>query len=152
MYDVTTGVFRMGCITGSAARAVEHHNWEPFFVKKALREQQLTLFGYKGKQVRDVIHARDLADLFLRFVENPRTGVVYNVGGGRDNSISLLESIDLIENLTGKTMDYGFGEKREADHQWWISNLQKVQSHFPDWQIETSVEEIFREIVEYLSD
>jgi CDP-paratose 2-epimerase len=99
LYGIKTGVFRMGCITGGRAMAVEQHNWEPYFIKKALTGEVLTIYGYKGYQVRDVIHARDLARLFYEFVNNPRPGEVYNVGGGRGNSISLLEAIDLIEEI-----------------------------------------------------
>lgn len=146
MYGIDTGCFRMGCITGGAARAVELHNWEPYFVKLALTGEELTIYGYEGYQVRDVIHARDLADLFRRYLENPRQGAVYNVGGGRENSISLRESFDLIENVTGSRLDYTFGEQREADHKWWITDLSKVRTHYPDWNIEYDLREIFEEI------
>lgn len=149
LYDLTTGVFRMGCITGGAARAVEMHNWEPFFVKKALTGEKLTVFGYEGYQVRDVIHARDLAKLFYEYLRDPRPGEVYNVGGGRENSISLLESFDLIERITGKSMNYEHGEQREADHQWWISDTTKARNHY-DWEIEIGLEEIFRDIYDAL--
>lgn len=152
MYGVPAGVFRMGCITGSAAMAVEKHNWEPFFVKQALLEEPLTLFGYGGKQVRDVIHARDLADLFVRYIEDPTPAGVYNIGGGRKNSISLLESIDLIEEITGKTMDYDHGPGREADHQWWISDLSRIKQDYPDWEQEMTVEETFRKIAENMEE
>jgi CDP-paratose 2-epimerase len=150
LYGLKTGIFRMGCITGGAAQAVEMHNWEPFFVKKALTGELLTIFGYDGYQVRDVIHARDLAKLFYEFVNNPRPGEVYNIGGGRKNSISLLEAIDLIEKITNKKMNYKFGPEREADHIWWISNINKVRSHYPHWDIEISLEEIFKEIYNLL--
>lgn len=146
MYGIDAACFRMGCITGGAARAVELHNWEPYFVKLALTGGELTIFGYEGYQVRDVIHARDLADLFLRYIESPKSGEVYNVGGGRENSISLRESFDLIENVTGKELSYTFGEKREADHQWWISDLSKVKSDYPGWELEYGLEEIFEDI------
>lgn len=146
MYGIDTGCFRMGCITGGAARAVELHNWEPYFVKLALTGEELTVYGYEGYQVRDVIHARDLAKLFRRFLEDPQPGEVYNVGGGRQNSISLRESFDLIEEVTGSRIDYTLGERREADHKWWITDISKVQSHYPDWEIEYNLYEIFEEI------
>jgi CDP-paratose 2-epimerase len=151
LYNLNTGVFRMGCITGGAARAVEMHNWEPFFVKKALTGDSLSVFGYSGYQVRDVIHARDLARLFAEFLREPRSGEVYNVGGGRDNSISLLESFDLIEDITGQSMNYELAEGREADHQWWISDISKAKNHY-DWDIEIGLESIFQEIYESLRD
>lgn len=150
LYDLNVASFRMGCITGGAARAVELHNWEPYFVKLALTGEQLTVYGYEGYQVRDVIHADDLAELFRRYLANPRAGEVYNVGGGRENSISLRESFDLIEDVTGHELDYVHGEQREADHQWWISDLSKVKSHYPDWELTYGLRDIFQEISESL--
>lgn len=149
LYDLKAASFRMGCITGGAAKAVELHNWEPFFMKKALAGEKLTIFGYEGFQVRDIIHARDIAKLFYKYIENPRGGEVYNVGGGRENSTSLLEAIDLIEEITGNTMEYEHGDQRKADHQWWISDLTKAKNHF-DWDIDIGVEEIFTDIHEEL--
>jgi len=146
LYGLKTGVFRMGCITGDAARAVEMHNWEPLFVRKALNGEMLTIYGYEGYQVRDVIHARDLARLFYEFVGQPVAGGVYNVGGSRRNSISLLESIDLIQEITGKEINYNFGPAREGDHIWWITNINKVKSQFPHWDIKIGLREIFSEI------
>lgn len=151
LYGLKTGVFRMGCITGGTAKAVEMHNWGPYFVKKALKGEELTIYGYKGYQVRDVIHARDLAELFYEFLKDPRPGEVYNVGGSRQNSISLLEAIDLIEKITGKKMDYKFGPKREADHIWWITDISKARNHFPKWGIKKNLKEIFYEIYEALA-
>jgi len=152
LYGLKTGIFRMGCITGGAARAVEMHNWEPYFVKKALTGETLTIFGYGGYQVRDVIHAKDLAELFYEFSKNPRAGEVYNIGGSRKNSISLLEAIDLIEEITGRRINYVFGKEREADHIWWISNINKVRNHYPDWDVKIRLKEIFKEIYEILAD
>jgi len=151
-YGIDAACFRMGCITGGAARAVELHNWEPYFVKLALTGEELTVFGYEGYQVRDVIHARDLADLFRRYLESPRSGEVYNVGGGRDNSISLRESFDLIEEVTGNRIRYTHGDRREADHQWWITDLSKVHNHYPDWEIDRDLQEIFEEIAAVLRE
>lgn len=151
LYGLKTGVFRMGCITGGAAKAVELHNWEPYFVKKALTGEKLTLYGHQGYQVRDVIHARDLASLFYEFVIHPRPGEVYNVGGGRDNSVSLLEAIELVEEITGKTLTYSYGQEREGDHIWWISNLNKVKHHYPKWRLQNNLQAIFTEIYEDLT-
>lgn len=152
MYGIDAACFRMGCITGGAARAVELHNWEPYFVKHALTGEELTIYGYEGYQVRDVIHARDLANLFRRYLEDPRPGEVYNIGGGRKNSISLLESIDLIEDVTGNRLGFTYGEKRQADHKWWISDLSKVKSHYPDWELTYDLQEIFQEISDTLKE
>jgi CDP-paratose 2-epimerase len=150
LYGLKTACFRMGCITGGAAKAVEMHNWEPFFVKKALTGEELTIFGHEGYQVRDVIHAADLAKLFLEFIKAPRPGEVYNIGGARRNSISLLEAIDLIEKVTGKKMNYKLGPEREADHIWWISDIGKARLHYPKWDLEIGLEETFRDIYEAL--
>jgi CDP-paratose 2-epimerase len=152
LYGLKTGVFRMGCITGGAAKAVEMHNWEPYFIKKALTGETLTIYGYGGYQVRDVIHAADLADLFLEFIKNPRAGEVYNVGGSRQNSISLLESFDLIESITGKKLNYKHGPPREADHIWWISNISKAMLHYPTWKLKRGLKETFTEIYNVLCD
>ncbi|MBI4039343.1 NAD-dependent epimerase/dehydratase family protein [Candidatus Daviesbacteria bacterium] len=146
LYGLTAGVFRMGCITGASAKAVELHNWEPHFIKKNMSGETLNIFGFGGKQVRDVIHARDLALLFWEFVQSPRRGEVYNVGGGRKNSISLLESFDLIESITGKKMKWQLKEAREGDHQVYISDISKVKSHYPNWDIRIGLPEIFRDI------
>ncbi|MGD0420691.1 MAG: NAD-dependent epimerase/dehydratase family protein [Xanthobacteraceae bacterium] len=151
LYGLKTGIFRMGCITGGSAKATELHNWEPFFVKKAMTGEVLTVFGHEGYQVRDVIHAADLAKLFYAFVKEPRAGEVYNIGGGRKNSISLLESFDLIERVTGHRMNYQLGPAREADHIWWISDISRARLHYPDWDIRISLEEVFKDIHEVLA-
>jgi CDP-paratose 2-epimerase len=151
LYGLKTGVFRMGCITGGVAKAVEMHNWEPYFVKKALTGEKITIYGYEGYQVRDMIHAKDLARLFYEFINNPRAGEVYNIGGGRRNSISLLEAIDLIEEITGERLKYDFGPAREGDHIWWITNINKARSHYPSWDITMDLKMIFKEIYEFLT-
>lgn len=150
LYGLKAGCFRMGCITGGAARAVEMHNWEPFFVRKAITGETLNVYGYGGYQVRDVIHARDLARLFLEFIRKPRSGEAYNVGGARQNSISLLESFDLIEEITGKKVKYSMKPEREADHIWWISDISKARKHFPGWDLKIGLKEVFTEIYEAL--
>lgn len=152
LYGLKTGVFRMGCITGGAAKAVEMHNWEPYFIRKALTGETLTIYGYGGYQVRDVIHAGDLAELFYEFIKNPKAGEVYNVGGGRQNSISLLESFDLIEDVTGKKINYKLGQAREGDHIWWISNINKTMSHYPNWKIRIGLRDVFTEIYNVLCE
>jgi CDP-paratose 2-epimerase len=152
LYGLKTGVFRMGCITGGAAKAVEMHNWEPYFISKALTGETLTVYGYEGYQVRDVIHAADLSELFYEFIGNPRSGEVYNVGGSRQNSISLLESFDLIESITGKKINYKYGPEREADHIWWISDISKAMSHYPNWKLKRGLRETFTEIYNVLCD
>ncbi|MBS3067639.1 NAD-dependent epimerase/dehydratase family protein [Candidatus Micrarchaeota archaeon] len=150
LYGLKTGIFRMGCITGGAAKAAEMHNWEPFFIKKALTGEELTIFGHAGYQVRDVIHAADLAKLFFEFIKKPRAGEVYNIGGARKNSISLIEAIDLIEDITNKKIKYKMGPEREADHIWWISNINKARDHYPAWNIRIGLKEVFEDIYKAL--
>jgi CDP-paratose 2-epimerase len=152
LYGLKTGIFRMGCITGASARATEAHNWEPFFVRKALTGEQLTIYGHGGYQVRDVIHASDLAKLFFEFVNDPSPGEVFNVGGGRDNSISLLESFDLIEKITGKRISSKQGPEREGDHLWWITDNGKARSYYPKWGIKKGLQDIFSEIHDSLRE
>lgn len=148
LYGLKSASFRMGCITGGAAKAVEMHNWEPFFVKRAMDGKMLHVYGHDGYQVRDVIHARDLAKLFLDYIKKPRPGEVYNVGGARQNSISLLESFDLIEEITGHKMKYKLKPEREADHIWWVSDISKTRKHFPSWDVRINLRQVFTEIYE----
>ena len=151
LYGLKSGVFRMSCITGGAAQAVELHNWEPYFMKKNLTGETLSIYGFGGKQVRDVIHASDLARLFKQFVDTPRPGEVYNIGGGRNNSISLLEAIDLIESITGKRMNYEFKPAREGDHQVYITDLGKVSMHY-DWHVSMGLRDIFDDVYHAVSN
>ncbi len=146
LYGLKTGIFRLGCITGPMAKAVEMHNWEPYFIRTNMEGKTLNVYGWKGKQVRDVIDARDLVAAFMAFVNKPRPGEVYNMGGGRKNSISLLESFNLIESITGKPMKYVLKEAREGDHQVYISDLGKFKSHYPQWDIRLDLRRIFTDI------
>ena len=149
LYGLKTGVFRMGCITGPRTMAVEMHNWEPYFMWVNLTGKILNVYGFKGKQVRDVIDARDLVRAFDKFARHPRSGEVYNMGGGRRNSISLLESFHIIEKITRKPMKYVLKSKREGDHKVYISNLTKFKSQY-DWEIEIGLNQIFRDIYDWL--
>jgi len=149
LYGLDTGIFRLSCITGPLSKAVEMQNWEPYFIRVNLLGQTLNVYGFKGKQVRDVIDARDLVRAFDAFFKKPRKGEVYNMGGGRPNSISLLESFKLIERLTGKPMHYQLAPRRDGDHQVYITDLNKFTSHYP-WKIEIGLEQVFRDIYEWL--
>lgn len=146
LYGIKTGIFRLGCITGPMAKAVEMHNWEPYFVKANMDGKLLNVYGFKGKQVRDVIDARDLVAAMSQFAAKPRDCEVYNMGGGRSNSISLLESFDLIESITGKPMKYEIKEGREGDHQVYVSDLSKFKKHYPEWDITFDLKTVFTDI------
>jgi CDP-paratose 2-epimerase len=151
-YGIPTACFRMGCITGPMAKAVEEHNWIPYFFRKNLAKQVLSIFGYKGKQVRDIIHADDLVRAFDAWLDNPRGGEYYNMGGGRENSTSLLEALERIEALTSKPTDWELEPKRTGDHQVYISNLSKFKEHYPEWDIQIGLDEIFEQVYEGVRD
>lgn len=141
-------VFRGGCLTGPSHSGVELHGFLSYLVKVALSGAKYSVFGYKGKQVRDNIHSHDVVRAIEEFAENPRPGEVYNMGGGRENSVSLLEAIARIESLTGRRVDWTYvDEPRKGDHICYISNLGKFKSHHPKWAVTRSVDAILEEIV-----
>ncbi|MFT6054443.1 MAG: CDP-paratose 2-epimerase [Candidatus Endobugula sp.] len=109
---------------------------------------EYTIYGYKGKQVRDNIHSLDVARFINAFFQDPRFGEVYNIGGGRDNSTSILEAFDRVAAITGKAMKYQYSEiNREGDHMCYISDLSKMKDHYPNWGITKSLQTVFEEIV-----
>nr|MDJ0706282.1 NAD-dependent epimerase/dehydratase family protein [Leptolyngbyaceae cyanobacterium MO_188.B28] len=147
-FDMKVGVFRGGCLTGPSHSGVELHGFLSYLVKVAITGKTYRVFGYKGKQVRDNIHSYDVIQAFEAFRQNPRAGEVYNLGGGRDNSVSILEAFDLVEELTGKKVNWEYVDSnRIGDHICYISDLRKMKSHFPGWGITRSLKEIFQEIV-----
>ena len=142
-----TGIFRAGCITGPNHAGAELHGFLNYLVKANIEKIPYTIYGYKGKQVRDNIHSYDLVNCFWHFYELPKSGEVYNIGGGRDNSCSILEAIKIIENYTKVEMNYTIKEQnRIGDHQWYISNVGKLYNHF-DWEIKYTLKETIEEIV-----
>ncbi len=147
-FDMPTCCLRGGCLTGPAHCGVELHGFLSYLVKCNLEGQPYSVYGYKGKQVRDNIHAHDVARFIEAFVAAPRGGEVYNLGGGRANSCSILEAFDRVEQLSGRKMAWSYVEaNREGDHVCYISNLAKIQSHYPHWQLQKSLDDIFTEIV-----
>ena len=148
-FKMPIGVFRGGCLTGPGHAAVELHGYLAYIVICALTGREYTIFGYKGKQVRDQIHCRDVARLFLDFYRAPKQGEVYNLGGGRGNSISILETIDLLAGM-GLRLRYKYEEtNRTGDHICYISDLTKLKHDFPGWTIEYDLPRIVAEIVEH---
>jgi CDP-paratose 2-epimerase len=116
-------------------------------MKCAVSGESYVVYGYDGKQVRDNIHADDVAAAFATFAASPRAGAVYNLGGGRECSCSMLEAIELCEQVTGQELDWSLTEaNRIGDHRWWISDLAPFRRDFPDWRIEHTIEDILREI------
>lgn len=143
-----TGVFRCGCITGKAHKGVRLHGFLSYLVKCTASGEPYTIHGYKGKQVRDNIHANDLAAAFYEFYKSPRPGEVYNIGGGRRNSCSVLEAIELAQEMTKKKLKYDFTDEcRMGDHCWWISDNKKFTNHFPSWECEHTLNTIIKEMV-----
>jgi CDP-paratose 2-epimerase len=133
-FGMKTGVFRGGCLTGPNHSGAQLHGFLSYLMKCAITGNHYTIFGYKGKQVRDNIHSYDLVNMFWHFFQNPKPGEVYNAGGGRFANCSMLEAIELCEAITNKKMNYSYSEQnRIGDHIWWVSNLNKFKEHFPQW-------------------
>jgi CDP-paratose 2-epimerase len=141
-------VFRGGCLTGPTHSGVELHGFLSYLVKVALSGGAYTVFGHKGKQVRDNIHSHDVVRAIEEFAANPRPGEVYNLGGGRSNSISMLEAIKRIEQMTGRKLNWRYVEEaRKGDHICYISNLTKFQTHYPNWRVTRSLDSILEEMI-----
>lgn len=146
-FGMKTGVFRCGCITGSNHAGAKLHGFLAYLVKCAKEDIPYTVIGFQGRQVRDIIHAHDLVTAFHQFYLNPKQGEVYNMGGGTHSNCSVLEAIEMVENITGKKMHISFEETpRVGDHKWWISDVRKFQSHFPDWKYKYTLEKIINEM------
>lgn len=147
-FGIKTGIFRGGCLTGPAHSGAELHGFLAYLVKCQLTGRPYTIFGYKGKQVRDNIHSFDLVNCFWHFHENPRPGEVYNMGGSRHSNCSMLEAVEIIKGLTGRSLNYTISsEARAGDHIWWVSDVSKFQKHYPKWTYKYDVKSIISEIV-----
>ena len=147
-FSMPTCCLRGGCLTGPAHCGVELHGFLSYLVKCNLEGRHYNVYGYKGKQVRDNIHAHDVARFIEAFIAAPRSGEVYNLGGGRANSCSILEAFDRVEQLSGRKMAWSYVEaNREGDHICYISDLAKIQAHYPQWQLGKNLDDIFTEIV-----
>jgi len=147
-YGLRTTILRGGCLTGRHHSGVELHGFLSYLVKAQLQGRPYRIYGYKGKQVRDNIHSHDVARLIEAIYEHPRCGAVYNLGGGRANSCSILEAFDIVAQLTGKKMDAEHQEgNREGDHICYITNLHRVQQDYPGWAITKTLDDIFVEMV-----
>lgn len=148
-FDMPTCCLRGGCLTGPNHSGVELHGFLSYLVKCNLEGREYNIFGYQGKQVRDNIHSMDVARFMHAFIEAPRMAEVYNIGGGKDNSCSILEAFQLAEQFSGKSMRYTYvQENRIGDHICYYSDLSKMRKHYPNWDITVSLEETIRQIVE----
>jgi CDP-paratose 2-epimerase len=148
-FQMPTCCLRAGCLTGPNHSGVELHGFLSYLIRCNLEGDAYRVYGFRGKQVRDNIHSYDVAQLIDHIIQSPRVGEVYNLGGGRKNSISILEAFNLIEEISGKKMSYEFvDQNRKGDHICYISNLSKIHAHYPTWKITKDLKETFREICE----
>jgi CDP-paratose 2-epimerase len=151
-FGLKTGVFRGGCLTGPHHAGVELHGFLNYLVAVALAEGPYTIYGYKGKQVRDQIHSHDVVRAFWAFAQDPRPGEVYNLGGGKGNAASLLECVEMIAARTGKRPELTYVEKnRLGDHICYYSDLSKLRRDFPDWSLEYDLDRILDEMIGHFS-
>jgi CDP-paratose 2-epimerase len=147
-FNMPTCVLRGGCLTGPNHSGVELHGFLSYLVKCNIEEKEYTIFGYKGKQVRDNIHSYDVSRFIEEFLKAPRVGEVYNIGGGKQNTCSVLEAFQLAHQFSGRKMIYRYTDQnREGDHICYYSDLRKMKQHYPNWDITVSVEETIRQIV-----
>jgi CDP-paratose 2-epimerase len=152
-FNMPTCCLRGGCLTGPNHSGVELHGFLSYLMKCNVLGIEYKIFGYKGKQVRDNIHSEDVASLMYAFYQKPRCGEVYNLGGGKGNSCSILEAFQIAETITGKAQRYTYlDQARAGDHICYYSDLRKIQSHYPEWGITKPLETIFREIAASWSD
>jgi CDP-paratose 2-epimerase len=146
-FNMHTGAFRGGCLTGSMHSAVPLHGFLSYLMKCVLTGKEYTVFGYKGKQVRDNIHSSDLVNMFWHYYQKPMMGEVFNAGGGRHSNCSMKEAIQMCEDISGKKLKYVYTEtNRVGDHIWYISDLSKFSKCFPSWSLKYNINDIISEI------
>ncbi|GAN33349.1 MAG: NAD-dependent epimerase/dehydratase family protein [Candidatus Brocadia sp. AMX2] len=152
-FGMRTGIFRGGCLTGPAHSGAELHGFLAYLVKCSVQGRKYTVYGYKGKQVRDNIHSSDLVNAFWHFYQNPRIGEVYNIGGSRQNNCSILEATQIVRDFTGKEFECEItNSARIGDHIWWISDVRKFQNHYPKWNFKYGIRDIIKEIIDVLKE
>ncbi|MBD2101546.1 NAD-dependent epimerase/dehydratase family protein [Leptolyngbya sp. FACHB-261] len=148
-FGMKTVSFRGGCLTGPNHSGTQLHGFLAYVMRCTMTGTPYTIFGYKGKQVRDNIHSSDLVNAFYEFYKNPGSGEVYNIGGGRESNCSMLEAIELCQEIVGRPLQYSYTEtNRSGDHIWYVSDLSKFQLRYPDWSIRYNIPKILHEIYE----
>jgi len=148
-FKLKTACFRGGCLTGPGHSGAELHGFLAYLAKCALTGQEYTVFGYKSKQVRDNIHSHDLVNAFWHFYEEPRIAEVYNIGGGRAVNCSMVEAINIAEEITGRKFNWKYSDcNRVGDHKWWISDLSRFKDHYPSWQLNFDLTDIIEAVIE----
>ncbi|SDB22096.1 CDP-paratose 2-epimerase [Flavobacteriaceae bacterium MAR_2010_188] len=146
-FGINTAIFRGGCLTGPSHSGTQLHGFLSYLMKCAINGNHYTVFGYKGKQVRDNIHSFDLVNMFWHFYHSPRKGEVYNAGGGRFSNCSMKEAINMCERISGKKMNYDYSDtNRIGDHIWYISDVSKFKKHYPAWNWTYNIEDILVQI------
>lgn len=146
-FGLKTVCFRGGCLTGPSHSGAELHGFLSYLVKCAVTSRPYTIFGYKGKQVRDNIHSFDLVNAFWHYFQSPRSGEVYNIGGGPRSNCSMIEAIAIAERLTERPISWTYNDaNRVGDHVWWISDIRRFSSHYPGWSLTYSFERTMEEI------
>jgi len=152
-FNIPTCCLRGGCLTGPNHSGVELHGFLSYLVKCNLEGREYSVFGYKGKQVRDNIHSADVAGFMHAFAQKPRVGEVYNLGGGKENSCSILEAFEMVQGLTGKAQKWQYVDKnRIGDHICYYSDLRKMRQHYPGWDLTNSLPQTVAEIVKAWHD
>jgi len=151
-FGMKTAVFRGGCLTGPNHSGAQLHGFLSYLCKCAITGTKYTVFGYKGKQVRDNIHSFDMINAFLHFYKNPKSAAVYNMGGSRHSNCSMKEAIGMAEEITNKKFNFEYSEdNRSGDHIWWISDVSRFKKDYPEWEYQYSIEDIITEIITEMS-
>jgi CDP-paratose 2-epimerase len=146
-FDLATACFRGGCLTGPGHSGAQLHGFLSYLMKCTVTGDHYTVFGYKGKQVRDNIHSADLVTAFEAFLRTPRSGAVYNIGGGRQANCSMIEAIELCEEISGRELNWTYSdESRIGDHKWWVSDLTAFSTDHPSWRLRYGIKEILQDI------
>jgi CDP-paratose 2-epimerase len=149
-FDMPTACFRGGCLSGPQHAGAQLHGFLAYLMKCTLTGEPYTVFGYEGKQVRDNIHAHDVVRAFDAFANAPRAAAVYNLGGGRESNVSMLEAIEMCERIAGRQLEHTISEQaRIGDHRWWISSMEAFRSDYPQWSLTAGIEDILQEIHDF---
>ena len=147
-FGLKTAVFRGGCLTGPDHAGVELHGFLSYLVKCVVHGRQYTIFGHKGKQVRDNIHTKDLVEAFWRFVQEPTEGAVFNIGGGQEANVSMMEAIEITQEIAKRGLSFEVSdEARKGDHIWYVSDTSKLQAAYPGWKVSIGIYQILEEMV-----
>jgi len=152
-FGMNVAIFRGGCLTGPAHSGAELHGFLAYLIKCQVTGRPYTIFGYKGKQVRDNIHSNDLVNAFWNFHQAPRHGEAYNMGGSRHSNCSVIEAAQIVEEICGKKLNAKLSDQaRQGDHIWWISDVRKFKNHYPNWSYQYDIRRIIKEMVEAIAE